>query len=500
MILRPRLTDLKVVGLYSGKILLGVGWIMLVPLLVSLLSKEWNAAGDFFLGFATCMVTGFLLQALCQTTAQITWGHGLTVACFSWFLASVLGAIPGWLSGHYGSFLDACFDLMSGLTTTGLFLLQDLDHVSNGFNTWRHLLSWVGGQGLVVLALSFFSRGAPGVFTIFVGEAKEERLEPNIIGTARDIWAISLSFMAVGVASLTVAGAALGLSPAKAFLHGWWMFMGAWSTGGFAPMSGNLSFYHSPAFELLAILLMTLGSLNFALHWAVWSGDRREIRRNIETVAFAVSFLLTLALVAAGLSRAGAYPEILPFLRKALVLTVSAHTTTGFSTVDPGSLLREWGPLAALGLMTAMAVGGSACSTAGGFKGMRIGIIFQAVRADIRRLVSPESVHVVEKWHHLRTRVLEGDIVRHVYMVVLLFVGLYALTTAVGVYYGHPFLAASFEAISAGSNSGLSCGVTHPGMPDGLKVTYLLAMWAGRLEFMSLFALGAFLYALWRGK
>ena len=107
-------------------------------------------------------VFGLGLEVLCKTSRDLAWGHGLVVASFSWFMATVLGAIPHYLSGHFGSYLDAMFDVMSGYTTTGLYLLQDLDHVSHGLNMWRHLLTYAGGQGIIVVALTFLFRGRPG--------------------------------------------------------------------------------------------------------------------------------------------------------------------------------------------------------------------------------------------------------------------------------------------------------------------------------------------------
>ena len=163
MILRPRFADYKVIGLYTGKVVIGVGLLMLVPLATALCFGEWNPAIDFLIGIGACFAFGFGTEALCQTRQDLNWAHGLVVAGFSWFVAMVLGAIPHWLSGHFGSYLDAMFDVMSGYTTTGMFLLQDLDHVSHGLNMWRHVLTYAGGQGIIVIALTFLFREQQGV-------------------------------------------------------------------------------------------------------------------------------------------------------------------------------------------------------------------------------------------------------------------------------------------------------------------------------------------------
>ena len=118
----------------------------------------------------------------------------------------MLGALPHCLSGHEGSYLDAMFDVMSGYTTTGLYLLQDLDHVAHGLNMWRHLLTYAGGQGIVVIALTFLFKGTAGAYKVYVGEGKDERLLPNVVQTARAIWLVSLTWLVVGTLALIATG------------------------------------------------------------------------------------------------------------------------------------------------------------------------------------------------------------------------------------------------------------------------------------------------------
>jgi trk system potassium uptake protein TrkH len=500
MILRPTVEDFRIVGLYTGKIVVGVGLLMILPFLTALLFGEWNPALEFLIGIGACLAVGFGLEILCLTHRDLTWSHGLVVASFSWFVAMVLGAIPHWLSGHFGSFLDAMFDLMSGYTTTGLYLLQDLDHVSHALNMWRHVLTYAGGQGIIVVALAFLFRGTAGAYKVYVGEGKDERLLPNVIQTARAIWLVSLVWLGVGTLTLWGISLSLGQPPVRAFLHSLWIFMGGWSTGGFAPMSYNTYYYHSPVHEAATVVIMIAGSFNFALHWAVWTGDRREIRRNIEIVSFFATMTVAMVIAATGLVRLGVYPELVSLFRKMFYQVSSGHTTTGFATIFSRTFVRQWGPLAMLGVTVAMAIGASACSTGGGFKGIRIGILWTALRQDIRRMISPESAVVVARWHHLRDRLLDDGTVRTAAVIVLSYVGIYSAGTIAGVYYGYVPIQALFEAVSAGSNTGLSCGITSPAMPPLLKAGYILMMWAGRLEFISLFALAGFIFSLARGR
>jgi trk system potassium uptake protein len=500
VLLKPRAADLKVIAVYSGRIVFGVGLLMAVPLVTAIIAAEWAAAVDFVIGMCACLACGLVAEVAFPATREPTWSQGLVVAAFSWLVATAVGAIPHWLSGHYGSYLDAMFDVMSGYTTTGLFLIQDLDHVSHALNMWRHLLTYAGGQGIVVIALSFFVGSASGAYPLYVGEGKDERLLPNVVRTARAIWLVSLVYLVIGTPILWATAVAGGQPVGRGFLHALWIFMGAWSTGGFAPQSYNTYYYHSLAFEAVTVVIFVAGSLNFALHWALWTGRRHEIRRNIETIAFAITITIAMLVTTTGLMQLGVYPDFIAALRKMFYQVASGHTTTGFSTIYSRSLVRQWGPLAMLGITLAMAVGGSACSTAGGFKGIRVGLVFKGLLLSVRRALSPERARVVVKWRHLRTRVLDDSAVSSAMLIVICYVAMYAVGTVAGVAFRYPLVEALFDAVSAGSNSGLSCGVTSPSMPALLKVVYIVEMWAGRLEFMSVFALGGYAVSMVRGR
>jgi trk system potassium uptake protein TrkH len=500
VIVRPRLEDHLVIGKYTGKVVIGVGLLMLIPLAVSIGFAEWDTAIDFIVAIMACFAFGFGLQVVCRTQKDLSWSHGLVVASGSWFFATALGALPHFLSGHAGSYLDTLFDVMSGYTTTGLYLLQDLDHVSMGLSMWRHLLTYAGGQGIVVIALTFLFKGTAGAYKVYVGEGKDERLLPNVIQTARAIWLVSLTWLVIGTVFLGVRGMTLGQGPVRAFFHGLWVFMGAWSTGGFAPQSYNTFWFHDLGYEVICIVIMIAGSFNFALHWAMWTGNRKEIRRNVETISFFVTLSLTTMVATFFLAKANVYPDAMSLARKVFYQLASGHTTTGFSTIYARAFVTQWGPIGLIATTVAMAIGASACSTGGGIKGIRMGVISKALVQDIRRMISPESAVIMEKYHHIRDTWLTDDLVRGAMTVTIAYVTLYGVGTVIGTLYGYPLEQAAFEMVSAASNTGLSCGVTSPFMPEVMKVTFTLGMWLGRLEFMSVFALIGYGYAVVRGR
>ncbi len=500
MILKPNLKDLKTIGFYLGKIILGLAFTMAIPIIVGLCFGEINPALDFFISIEISVLLGLLLIKICRTDDDLNWMQGMIVVSLSWVIAMILGAIPLYLSGHWKSFLDACFDAMSGFATTGLTLVQNLDHMSYAHNLWRHLIMFLGGQGIVVIALSFFVRGFSGAFKMYVGEARDERIMPNVINTSRFIWMVSIVYLILGTLALGITGMLNGMKPINSFFHGACIFMAAFDTGGFTPQSQNILYYHSIVYEIITIVIMVLGALNFKLHYHLWSGNRKEIFKNIEVITLFITIITTFFLVALGLSQIGSYPQALILFRKGFYQLISGHTGTGFQTIYPQQFLDNWNPLALAGVIIAMALGGAVCSTTGAIKMLRIGIIFKAFKEDLKRIIMPEKAIIIEKFHHIKEMFLEDRLVRSALTISLAYIVLYGIGALVGMFYGYPFLSSLFESTSAAANVGLSCGITSIAMPAALKITYIIQMWAGRLEFMSVFTILGFLYAVLKGK
>jgi trk system potassium uptake protein TrkH len=500
MILKPRLTDIKIIGYYLGKIIMGLGLTMLIPVMIGIVFGEPNPALDFLVSTEIALICGLILTRLCLSEEDLNWMQGMIVVGLSWLVAMALGAIPLYFSGHWKSYLDACFDAMSGFATTGLILVQDLDHMSYTHNIWRHLIMFIGGQGIVIVALSFLVKGYSGAFKMYVGEARDEKVLPNVIHTARFIWLVSITYLVLGTLALGVVGILNGMKAVNAFFHGACVFMAAFDTGGFAPQSQNILYYHSLPFEVITITIMLLGAINFKLHYHLWTGNFKEIFKNIETRIMFITIMLTFFVTALGLSRLKIYPEAIVLFRKGFYQLISGHTGTGYMTIYARQFINEWGSLALAGVICAMGLGGATCSTTGAIKMLRVGIVFKALKEDIKRILLPERAVLKQKFHHIKDMFLEDKQARAALLITLAYLGLYGLGALAGMLFGYPFLDSLFESTSAAANVGLSCGITNAGMPAALKLTYILQMWAGRLEFMSVFTLIGFFIAAIRGK
>ncbi|PIQ88015.1 MAG: cation transporter, partial [Candidatus Omnitrophica bacterium CG11_big_fil_rev_8_21_14_0_20_43_6] len=329
---------------------------------------------------------------------------------------------------------------------------------------------------------------------------RDEKIMPNVINTSRFIWLVSIVYLILGTLALGLAGIFNGMKPVNSFFHGACIFMAAFDTGGFSPQSQSILYYHSFIYEVITVIIIVLGALNFKLHYHLWMGNRKELVKNIETRSFFVSVIAVFSVVAVGLAQAGAYPAAITLFRKGFYQLISGHTGTGFQTIYAQQFITDWNPLALSGIIIAMALGGAVCSTTGAIKMLRLGIIFKAFKEDLKRIIMPERAIVVGRFHHIREVFLEDKLVRGALMITLAYLILYGVGALVGMFYGYPFLEALFESTSAAANVGLSCGVTNAQMPTGLKITYILQMWAGRLEFMSVFTILGFLFAWIKGK
>ncbi len=500
MFLRPDRDDARLVAYYVGKVIELLGLAMLVPALLAALLGEWNSLTALLIGASLAITTGRAAELRLRTRATLNWSHGMLTAALAWLLGSLYAAVPLFLSGHFGTYLDAVFEGMSGLTTSGLTVVQDLDHLAYSMALWRHLTQFIGGQGIVLAVISLFAGAAGQLGTLYASEAREERIMPNVVRTAQFIWRVALAYLLIGTAALWIAGRVAGLSAGRALYHGVTIFMAAFDTGGFSPMSTSIGYYHSLSFEVVVAVLMVAGALSFGVHYQLWRGNHRELLRNLETRSIALSLVALAGLTILGLARSGTYATADAFFRKGMFTALSAHTGTGFGVNSPTLFVSDWGLIAPAAIVGAMALGGMASSTAGGIKAVRIGLTAKGIFKDVRKVLMPESALVVETYHSQRRRILRDEQVRSAVIILLLYVLTYMAGGLLGLFYGFEFTEAMFESTSATANVGLSVGITAPALPNPLKVLYIVQMWIGRLEFMAVFALFGTLIAAVRGR
>jgi trk system potassium uptake protein TrkH len=210
----------------------------------------------------------------------------------------------------------------------------------------------------------------------------------------------------VGTAALTLSIWIAGISGWLAWWHGLGLFFAGFDTGGFAPTSQSIGYYHSVTLEVALFVIMIAGSLSFTFHYRLWTGQSQELLRNIETRTLAVTMVAFTTLAFYGLTRSGAYTDTGGLFRKGFFTLLSAHSGTGYG-VNSGTLfVTDWGALAPAAIVAVMAFGGMAGSTTGGIKAIRLGLAVKGVVHDVRELLMPASALVVTRYHSGRTRVL----------------------------------------------------------------------------------------------
>lgn len=485
--------DLRGIIHYTGKLVICLGYLMLIPTLVGILFKEWNPVLDFIISSLFTLSFGYFLVFLFPEGEDINWRQGMTITSTIWLLYMFLGAIPLYLSGHYKSFLDSCFESMSAFATTGLVLVNDLDHMALSYNFWRHFMCFIGGQGIILVGVLIFFKGA-SAFKIYVGEAREEKILPNVVQTAKFIWGVSLCYLIIFTFIIFILNIFHGISPSRSFFHAICIFMAGWDTAGFSVQSQNISYYHSGILDLVTAFIVILGAVSFGLHYAVWTGKFKEIFENYELKVFLSSILILTLLSFLGYIKTF-NNEFLSSFRIVAYQILSGHTGVGYSNID-SYFLKNWSDFSLIFLIIAMGLGGCSCSTSGGIKMLRIGLILKEVKKEVKGYSFPLSSVIVEKFHHIKDVYLTDSQIKISSIIILIYIVTYLMGGIVGTFFGYPFLYSLFESTSACANVGLSIGITNPSMPKFLKVIYIIEMWIGRLEFISVFVFIRYLFSL----
>ncbi|MBY5162661.1 TrkH family potassium uptake protein [Salsipaludibacter albus] len=499
---RPSNADLLGGVHHLGRLLAVVGYSMLAPLAVGVALREWRSVTALATSVGVTLLVAALLERLQrpEVAPRLTWGTGAATVAVTWLVAPAFGTLPLWLTGVYSSGLDAYFDGVSALTTSGLSLALDLDHLPQSLNLWRHLMQFLGGQGIVIVAFALATSSGGNLSTLSSVEGRQEPILPNVVTTARFIARVAGTYLAFGTLALWAALLAGGFTPVRGLLHAADLAMAAFSTGGFAPMSTSVGYYHSISTELVLSVLMLAGAASFHLHFQLWRHGPHEITRNSEFRTMVVTLTTLTAATVVGLAATGTYHDVEALLRKGAFTALSAHTTTGFAVVAGPAYETQWGVLVPALLVIAMAIGAMGASTGGGIKVVRVMLAAKAVGEEIRRALLPDAAVVVSRYHAGQRRLLSDRAIRSATLVGLLFLGTYLLGSLVALGYGYGLEQALFESTSATATIGLTSGLLAPDIPALLKVTYIVQMWLGRLEFMACFVLAGYLLTILRTR
>lgn len=489
---RIYLEDLRIVCHYLGKLLLVVALAMCLPMIVGLIAQDYAISINYLIGIAITVASAIILCLVKVSPSILRRKQAVIITAIAWFACSLFAAIPLFLSGHFDSFFDSYFEAVSGFTTTGFTMLRDIEHLSMADNVWRFILQYIGGQGVLVIALSFgaFAKGG-GSASLYDAEGRHDHVLPDIKQTASFIWRFSIVVVAIGSIILTVVLLIKGMHVPDAIFNGVCMTIGTYDTGGFCTTSLGILYYHCWPLEFITMFIMVLGAINFSLYNRMRRGHVTEFFKNIEVRTFAIWILIVTVFLMIVVCLGSQMNDIDTLLRKMLFTVISATTNTGFQVITANQLTNVVGSGVFFMIAISMTIGGMSESTSGGIKMLRLGIVFKTVAMRIKQVLAPESANMVASYTSTSggRRIVSQEVASTALVIVFLYFASYIIGAVIGLACGYDAVSAIFESISATSNAGFTSGVVGAGMPFVLKVTYLLQMILGRLEFITVLAL-----------
>ncbi len=438
-----------------------------------------GSAQAFFYAMAITFAAGLLCIMLCPAGArQLGQRDGFLVVSLGWVFAAFFGCLPFLFGNVIPSFTNACFETVSGFTTTGATILGNVEALAPSMLLWRSLIQWLGGMGIILFSIAILPLLGVGGMQLYKAEVPGpvlEKLRPRLVETARLLWKIYVALTAVEALLLIFAG----MSPFDAVCHSFTTM----ATGGFSTKNSSIEFFNSPMIEAIVVMFMFAAGINFTLHFRLLSGRLKSLRTDGEFIFYAAVLLLAIALVSLCLAGAGTHGSITSAVRHAVFQAVSLMTTTGYSSTN----FDLWPMGAQFVLLLLMLVGGCAGSTAGGIKCVRILLIFKRMYRDLFYLLHPHAVATVK----FGGASVPETVVRGVSGFVLLYLFIFAAGTLVMSLCGLDFKTAMTSVAATLSNIGPGLGGVGPYanfdfIPTLGKWALMVLMILGRLELFTL--------------
>jgi trk system potassium uptake protein TrkH len=472
-----------------GLVIAAFGVTMLPPAVVDVFFGEGQAGFFLLIGAALCALGGALWFPVRRASRDLRLRDGFLVVALFWGLLGLGGALPFLFSAtHALGFTDAVFESVAGVTTTNASVIQGLGKLPHALLWYRQQLQWLGGLGVIVLAVALFPVLGIGGMQLYKadtpGSVKDEKLTPRITEAAKTLSGIYFLMTVI----CAIAYGAGGMSGFDAISHAF----STVSTGGFSTHDEGLAYFASVRVDFVAVAFMFLGGINFALHFLAWK--RRDTGVYLSDPQFRGYLALTLFLICAvsfQLLHSGAVPSISDAVRHGAVAAVAMQSTTGFA----GSGFAAWPGMLPVLLMLVTFVGGCAGSTGGGMKVIRWQLVIKQAQRELMRLVHPNAVVTVKFGDKAVAGRVLAAVTGFFAMYLLLFGLLMLIMMGAGVDQVSAWSAVAACINNAGPGLG-SVAATYAHLPEIGKWVAIFAMLVGRLEVFTVAVL--FTPAFWR--
>jgi trk system potassium uptake protein TrkH len=472
-----------------GFIMAGASLMMIPPALVSLWYHE-HTLKIFVVSAAILVIAGMVIYLpVRKVQAELRLRDGFVITAACWCFVTMVGALPFvLLKAPQISYVDAVFETMSGLTTTGATILTNIEGLPRGVLFYRQQLQWLGGLGIVILAVAILPMLRIGGMQLYRAETpgpfKDSKLTPRITETAKSLYLVYTGITVLCALSYWLGGMSLFDAVGHAF--------STLATGGYSTHDAGFGWFHSPTLEAIATVFMMAAGINFAIHFLAWrQASAQPYLLDTEVKAY-VSILLGISvLVAIALYLHGTYSSIAESFRHAAFHVVSMMTTTGFTTEN----FAAWSGFMPILMICVGFIGGCGGSTAGGIKVMRVILLYRQAIREVLRLIHPHAVFPVK----VGGRKTSTTVIDAVWGFFFLYVSVFVVITIALNGFGVEPITAFSAAASCITNTGPGLGdVTsnYASLNAPAKLILTFAMLIGRLEIFTLLVL--FTPAFWR--
>jgi|LGVF01.1.fsa_nt_gb trk system potassium uptake protein TrkH len=456
-----------------GAVMRFLGMTMLVPLVVALwYGDDYN---PFLFSAAITFAVGTVTGLKTYEIDDLTIKESFAIVALGWFAVALFGSLPYIFSGI--SPLDALFESMSGFTTTGSTILQDIEACSLSLLFWRSFTQWLGGMGIIVLFLAILPKLAVAGRDMFRAEVPgptSDKLRPRLSQTAKILWSVYVMLSVAEVALLWLSGMRLYDAICTTF--------STMSTGGFSPHSESIAFFQSSAIEGIVILFMFIAGASFALHYWALRGEPGRLSHDPEFRLYAcIISCATLLAVLALWNYHG-----IDSIRLGLFQVIAIITGTGFTTTD----FNAWPDAARLMLFVLLFIGGCAGSTSGGMKVVRVLLLVKYGYRELFKSLHPRAILPIR----LGKQMVPQGVIESILSFFILYILTFAVASVVLSIFGLDMLSAMSAAATTLGNVGPGFNAIGPATHFGAihpigKITLILCMWIGRLEIFTVLVL-----------
>lgn len=465
-----------------GALLLVESIILLLVSLVPILYTEGDAF-YFIVSAIISFIIGIILFGLGHHHAdKIGKREGSIIVTFTWIFFSLIGLLPYWLSNSIPSFTNAFFETISGFTTTGASILNNIEELSHGMLFWRSLTHWIGGIGIIVISLAImpvFSTSGTQLFAAETSGPTKDKIHPKIHGTAKRLVLIYVILTFLETILLRFGG----MGWFDAICHSFATI----ATGGFSTKQSSIAYWDSAYIQYIIILFMILSGINFSLYYFGFKKRFDKILKNEELRYFLlvlISFTLIITFSLFTFSTDTTWQVIEQAFRDALFTVSSLMTTTGFGTAD----YVLWAPFTWIILLIVMLTGASAGSTSGGIKMIRIVITIKACFYEFKRILHPQAIVPVRYNNLLVSESILNKVLGFLFLYLIVALAGSLILAATGMNFEESIggMVSCLGGVGPGLGSVGPYG-NYAAISDSSKWILSVAMLAGRLELFTFF-------------